>query len=266
MTQEPTQEPTLARVDDLGDRLVVVNMNIAARGAISPELYTAIRDAMDRAQDPRIRAVILTAEGGYFCAGGNLKSIQERRTLPEAERKERIEILHGVSRSIRTAPVPVIAAIEGGAAGAGLSIALACDLVVAAENATFTAAYVKAGLVPDGGLTSALARVMPRPMAMEMCLFGRAMPAERLLEIGAINQIVPAGEVDAAAQALADALARGPREAQASIRALVSSGYDQTEAAQLDAERDGMARAQGSWEAGEGIAAFIEKRRPDFTQ
>lgn len=261
-----TEAPDFARIDDLGDRLVVVNMNAAARGAITPQFYACIREAMERAQDTRVRAVILTAEGGYFCAGGDLKSIQERRKLPEAERKERIEILHGVSRAIRTAPVPVIAAIEGGAAGAGLSIALACDLVVAAEGSKFTAAYVKAGLVPDGGLTSALARVMPRPMAMEMCLFGRPMPAERLLDLGAINQIVPAGEVDAAAHALADALARGPREAQGSIRALVSSGYDQTEAAQLDAERDGMARAQGSWEAGEGIAAFIEKRRPDFKQ
>jgi len=255
---------TLARVEDQGDRLVVVNMNVDRRGALSPDLYAAIQQALTQAQEARVRAVILTAEGGFFCAGGDLNVLISRRDLPEEQRREKIDELHDLVRGIRACPVPVIAAVEGGAAGAGASLALACDLIVAAEGAKFTAAYVKAGLVPDAGLTSSLARLVPRPLAMEMCLLPRPVTAERLYALGAVTNVVPAGEVDQAAQALADALARGPRAAQATIRRLVADAYEVTEAAQLDAERDAMAQATGGAESAEGIAAFLEKRAPRF--
>lgn len=254
----------LARVDDLGDRLVVVNCNAARRGALSPDMYAAVDEAVATAADPRIRAIVLTSEGGFFCAGGDLNVLIERRKLTEDARRDKIEGLHGMIRAIRAAPVPVIAAVEGGAAGAGASLALACDLIVAAQGARFTAAYVKAGLVPDGGLTSALSRLVPRALAMEMCLLGRPVTAERMVALGAITQVTPAGETDAAAHALADALARGPRMAQSVIRDLVAGAYETPETAQLLAERDAMARAQGGDEAAEGIAAFLEKRAPEF--
>ena len=167
-------------------------------------------------------------------------------------------------RGLRAAPVPVIAAVEGGAAGAGLSLALAADLIVAEAGIKFTAAYVKAGLVPDGGLTSALARTLPRPLAMEMCLLARPVTAERMETLGAVNLVVPRQEVLAAAQALADTLAKGPAEAQQVIRHMMAEAYETPEAAQLDRERDAMASAAGAAEAGEGIAAFLEKRRPCF--
>ncbi|WP_158971703.1 oxepin-CoA hydrolase, alternative type [Chachezhania sediminis] len=256
--------PELARVDDLGDRLVVVNMNTTKRGALSPALYAAINEAMAKAADPRIRAVILTAEGGFFCAGGDLSVLIDRRKMPEDARRAKVDELHGLVRAIRACPVPVIAAVEGGAAGAGASLALACDLIVAAEGVKFTAAYVKAGLVPDGGLTSALSRMLPRQLAMEMCLLARPVIAERMESLGVVNAVVPAGEADAAAHRLADALAKGPREAQGVIRRLVAQAYENTEAEQLDAERDAMARAAGGTESGEGIAAFLEKRAPKF--
>nr|WP_217351774.1 enoyl-CoA hydratase family protein [Ruegeria sp. HKCCD8929] len=254
----------MARVEDLGDRLVVVNRNAARRGALSADLYAAIRHAMEKAVEPRIRAVILTAEGGFFCAGGDLNVLIERRKLTEAERRDKVDDLHDLVRLIRACPVSVIAAVEGGAAGAGVSLALACDLLVAAEGARFTAAYVRAGLVPDAGLTSALARMVPRQLAMEMCLLARPVSAERMAELGVVNAVVPAGEVDAAAHALADELAWGPRAAQGVIRGLVAQAYEVPEARQLDAERDAMARAAGGEEAAEGIAAFLEKRPPEF--
>ena len=257
---------TLARMEDRGDRAVVVNMNVDRRGALSPDLYTAINDALVLAQRDRIRAVILTAEGGFFCAGGDLNVLIERRDLTEPERREKVDELHDLVRGIRECPVPVIAAVEGGAAGAGASLALACDLIVAAEGAKFTAAYVKAGLVPDAGLTASLARLLPRPLAMEMCLLARPVSAERMLALGAINAVVPGEEVDKTANALADALAQGPRMAQSTIRRLVSDAYETDEARQLDAERDGMAAAAGGPEAAEGIAAFLEKRAPRFGQ
>ncbi|TDK51940.1 oxepin-CoA hydrolase, alternative type [Antarcticimicrobium luteum] len=257
---------TLARVDDKGDRLVVVNMNAARRGALTPDLYAAITQAMHQAAQPRVRAVILTSERGFFCAGGDLNVLIDRRKMTEDERRAQIEKLHDVIRGLRACPVPVIAAIEGGAAGAGLSIALACDLIVAAEDAQFTAAYVKAGLVPDGGLTAALARSLPRPLAMEMCLLGRPVGAGRMAALGAVNLLSAPGGAEVAAHELADALARGPRDTQGAIRRLVASAYDMSEAEQLARERDAMARATGSAEAAEGIAAFLEKRRPDWSQ
>lgn len=137
-------------------------------------------------------------------------------------------------------------------------------MIVAEAGANFTAAYVKAGLVPDGGLTASLARMVPRPLAMEMCLLGRPVSAEQLQALGAITSVAAAGEVLDRAQELADALAQGPRDAQRVIRGLVAGAYDRFEIAQLDAERDAMARAAGGTEAAEGIAAFLEKRPPRF--
>lgn len=254
----------LARIDDRGDRLVVVNMNVTRRGALSPELYTAIQEAVLRASEPRIRAVLLTSEGGFFCAGGDLNLLAERAKLSEPERREKIEGLHGVIRSIRACSVPVIAAVEGGAAGAGASIALACDLIVAAQGAAFTASYVKAGLVPDGGLTTTLSRLVPRALAMEMCLLARPISAERMVQLGAVNAAVPKGEALDEAHRIADQLAHGPRQAQSEIRQMVSNAYEAYEQDQLMRERDAMARAQGGREAAEGIAAFLEKRRARF--
>jgi len=256
----------LARVEDKGDRLVVVNMNASRRGALTPEFYETVMAAMAQAAEPRIRAVIITAEGGFFCAGGDLNVLISRRDLPEMERREKVDMLHDMIRAIRGCKVPVIAAVEGGAAGAGASLALACDFIVADEGTNFTASYVKAGLVPDGGLTSALSRLLPRALAMEMCLLARPVSAARMAALGAITAAVPAGTADAEAMALADALAKGPREALGVTRQMVAEAYEATEAAQLDRERDAMAAAQGGAEAAEGIAAFLEKRKPDFTK
>lgn len=255
----------LARIEDAGDRLVVVNANAKRRGALSPELYETVgRACAQAAAEPRLRAVILTAEGGFFCAGGDLNVLIERAGLPESERLEKIDGLHGMIRAIQGCPVPVIAAVEGGAAGAGASLALACDLVVAAQGARFTASYVRIGLVPDGGLTGSLARLLPRALAMEMCLLARPVTAERMAELGAINAAVPAGETLAEAHRLADALASGPALAQGAVKSLVSGAFESAFAAQLTAEQHAMARAQGGAEAAEGIAAFLEKRPPRF--
>jgi 2-(1,2-epoxy-1,2-dihydrophenyl)acetyl-CoA isomerase len=137
-------------------------------------------------------------------------------------------------------------------------------LIVMEAGAKFTAAYVKAGLVPDGGLTASLARMIPRPLAMEMCVLARPVTAERMQALGAVNAVVDVDQVMAEAHVFADAVAAGPREAQARIRMMVAAGYEQTEVAQLDLERDAMAHAAGGDEAAEGIAAFLEKRKPEY--
>ncbi len=253
-----------ARIEDKGDRLIIWNGNQDKRGALSPELYDCIGTAMKQAEDPRIRVVILTSDGPFFCAGGNLNVLIERRGLSEDARRGKVDELHDLLRAMRNCPVPLIAAVEGGAAGAGLSLALACDMIVAAKDAKFTAAYVKAGLVPDGGLTSAMARLLPRPLAMEMCLMGRPVMAARFAELGAVNRLAGPGKTMEEAMILADALAAGPRQAQGVIRDLVAAAYEASEAQQLDAERDAMAAAAGRDEAAEGIAAFLEKRAPTY--
>lgn len=253
-----------AYVEDAKDRLIVWNGNADKRGAITPAYYQSILDAIALANERRVRAVIITSQGGFFCAGGDLKVLIERRSLPEVERQGKIELLHDVIRAIRASPVPVIAGVKGGAAGAGASIALACDFIVMEAGAKFTASYVKAGLVPDGGLTASLARMIPRPLAMEMCVLARPVTAERMQALGAVNAVVPVDQVMVEAHVWADAVAAGPRDAQARIRAMVATGYDQNETAQLDLERDAMAHAAGGNEAAEGIAAFLEKRKPEY--
>ena len=257
----------LARCEDHGNRLIVVNSNTSKRNALSPDLYRVLINSMDlAAQEPRITSVILRSESGYFCAGGDLGHLATRRDMPRDQRVARIEELHDVIRAVMNCPKPVIAAVEGGAAGAGVSLAFACDMIVAEQDATFTVAYVKAGLVPDGGLTSTLAAHLPRELVMRMALLGEPVTAERMFSLGAISQIEPAGNVVPAALALADRLGAGPSAAQARIKALVNSAHTSSRLDQMNAERDAMADAIATPEAAEGIAAFLEKRRPDFAK
>ena len=257
----------IAYCKDLGDRLLVFNANPAKRNVLSPEYYQVIKDAMQQASDEaRICAVIMSAEGDFFCAGGDLRQLQARRESSREYRLERIEKLHDVIRSITQCTKPVVAAIEGGAAGAGVSIAFACDFMVASDTAAFTAAYVKAGLVPDGGLTHHLAQQIPRALLMRMTMLGEPVTAQRLFELGALAELVPAGAVMDKAMALVDQLADGPTATQSAIKQLVNQAADGVFKEQLSREREAMVDAIGSDEAAEGIASFLEKRKSDFAR
>ncbi len=250
------------RLEDRGPVLVVHN-RLKKRGAISPELYQSIIEAVELARQPSRRCIILSG-GAFFCAGGDLSILKTRTDLAFAERCQKIELLHDTVRAMQASRVPLIAAIEGGAAGAGLSLALACDLIIAAEGAKFTAAYVKAGLTPDGVLTHILSRLVPRHLSMEMCLLGRSITAERFAQLGVVSQISPVGQTLETALKLAEPLLTGPPKAQQNIRRLVSRAYHSNFEAQLALEATAMAEAQGSSEAAEGISAFLEKRKPEF--
>ena len=161
-------EPLLVRRE--GAVLILSNNNVAARNALSPEFYAAVTTALAQAAaDEHIGAVILTGEGGHFCAGGDLRQLAKRRELPIAQRREKLEGLHDLIRAVRDCPKPVIAAVEGAAAGAGLSLALACDMLVAAKNSVFSVAYVKVGLTPDGGATAFLSEFVSRQVLTELC-------------------------------------------------------------------------------------------------
>ncbi|NDP64303.1 oxepin-CoA hydrolase, alternative type [Polaromonas sp.] len=255
--------PLLSRRE--GAVLVLLNNNPAARNALSPAFYVALTQALAEAQaDPQVGAIVLTGVDGMFCSGGDLRQLSLRRTLTLPERRAHLEGLHNLIRTIRDCAKPVIAAVEGAAAGAGLSIALACDMLVSARNAVFSVAYVKVGLTPDGGATAFLAEFVSRQVLTELCLSGDRFTGECLHALGAVNRLTEPGEALAQALALAASVAGGPLRAMASIKALCRSAPQATLEEQLEREARFMVQAQGDDEAAEGIAAFLEKRSADF--
>jgi enoyl-CoA hydratase/carnithine racemase len=245
--------------------LILSNNNVAARNALSPEFYAAVTTALQQAAaDSSVGAIILTGEGGHFCAGGDLRQLAKRRELPEAERREKLEGLHDLIRAVRDCPKPVIAAVEGAAAGAGLSLALACDMLVAAKNSMFSVAYIKVGLTPDGGATAFLAEFVSRQVLTELCLTGERLSGERLHALGAVNRLAEPGQAVDVARALAQQIAKGPELATARIKQLCSGAVHNTLAQQLELEAQYMVQSQMTEESREGIGAFLDKRAADF--
>ena len=256
-------EPLLQRRE--GAVLVLSNNNPAARNALSPAFYAALTQALAAAQlDPAVGAIVLTGEGGHFCSGGDLRQLATRRELPVEERRAKLEGLHDLVRALRACDKPVIAAVEGAAAGAGLSLALACDMLVAARNAVFSVAYVKVGLTPDGGVTAFLAEFVSRQVLNELCLTGERISGERLHALGAVNRLAEPGQALAQAIELARQVASGPALAMARIKDLCSHAGAHTLEQQLELEARYMVQSQATEESREGIAAFLEKRTADF--
>lgn len=256
-------EPLLIRRE--AGVLILSNNNVAARNALSPEFYAAVTTVLQQAAaDSGVGAIILTGEGGHFCAGGDLRQLAKRRELPEAERRDKLEGLHNLIRAVRDCPKPVIAAVEGAAAGAGLSLALACDMLVAAKNSVFSVAYVKVGLTPDGGATAFLAEFVSRQVLTELCLTGERLSGERLHALGAVNRLAEPGQATQAALALAQQVAQGPELAMARIKQLCSVAPHNTLEQQLELEAQYMVQSQVTEESREGIGAFLDKRAADF--
>jgi enoyl-CoA hydratase/carnithine racemase len=240
--------------------------NPAARNALTPEVYAALPAALEQAQhDPNVGAILLTGAGGVFCSGGDLKRLAQRRAMTPPERRVGIEGLHGLIRAIRDCGKLVIAAVEGSAAGAGLSIALACDLLVAARNASFSVAYVKVGLSPDGGATAFLSEFVSRQVLTELCVTGKPVTGERMHALGVVNRLAEPGSARAEAIAMAQTLASGPERAMARIKSLCRHAGENTLDAQLDLEARNMVDSLADDEAAEGIEAFFGKRPADFS-
>jgi len=237
----------------------------ALRNALHPSLYPeAAQHFRDAAGDESLGAIVLCGEGAHFCGGGDLRRLQQQRTQAEAGQLQILDALHDWVEAMRACPLPVIAAVEGAAAGGGFSVALGCDLIVAAEDARFVMSYVRIGLSPDGGGSDALARALPPQAALELLLDGDVATAQRLHALGLVNRIAPPGQAVATALAWAERLAAGPRTAQQRIKQLVHAARGRGHRAQLDAERDAFVASLYGPEAGEGIAAFLDKRKPTY--
>lgn len=245
--------------------LILTLSNPDFKNALGPEIYAAGIEALNAAENSRdIRSVVITGEGAMFCAGGNLQRLQaNRREAPEVQAQS-IEGLHNWIDSIRTYPKPVIAAVEGAAVGAGFSLALACDFVVAADNAVFAMSYSTEALSPDGGGSWSLARTLPRALASELLMCGERISAKRLHDLGLVNRVTAPGDALTQALQLAGQLnARAPN-ALASIKELINEAPVSTLSQQLDSERDHFVRNLHHANGGEGIDAFLQKRTPQY--
>ncbi len=248
-----------------GSTLVLTLSNPETKNTLSPEIYAAGIEALNAAENnPEIRSVVITGEGSMFCAGGNLQRLQaNRREAPEVQ-AESIEGLHNWIDSIRTYPKPVLAAVEGAAAGAGFSLALACDFVVAASNAVFVMSYVNVALSPDGGGSWGLARALPRALANELLMLGGRIDASRLHDLGLVNRVCAPGEALATSLRLADQLNTRAPNALASIKELVNDAAINSLSSQLASERDHFVRNLHHANGAEGMEAFLQKRPPQY--
>lgn len=248
-----------------GNTLILTLSNPEFKNALGPEIYAAGVEALNAAENnPEIRSVVITGEGALFCAGGNLLRLQANRREPPEVQAQSIEGLHNWIDSIRTYPKPVIAAVEGAAAGAGFSLALACDFVVAADDAVFVMSYSTVGLSPDGGGSWALARNLPRPLVSELLMCGERISAQRLQALGLVNRVAAPGHALTRALELAEKLnARAPNTL-ASIKDLINDAPGNTLGQQLASERDHFVRNLHHSNGGEGIDAFLHKRTPQY--
>ena len=252
------------RVDVDGPVATITLDRPEALNALTVPVKVALREALERlAVDRAVRAVILTGAGRAFCAGQDLAEREEPDAAPlDVELRERY---NPIILALRAMGQPVIAAVNGVAAGAGASIAFACDLRIAAADARFVLAFGRLGLVPDSGATWFLPRLVGDARAAELVLIGDPIPADEALRIGLVSRVVPNDELLPQARALADRIAAGAPMALA----LTKGALERAATIDLETALEGEAKLQGiagaSADHAEGLAAFREKRAPRFT-
>ena len=248
-----------------GQTLILTLHNPEQRNTLDPAMYAAGVEALNVAEGSTdIRSVVITGSGGMFCAGGNLQRLLANRQQPPEVQAQSIEGLHSWIETIRTYPKPVIAAVEGAAAGAGFSLALACDFIVAARNAVFVMAYSNVALSPDGGASWSLSQALPRQIASEILMGGDRIGAERLHALGLVNRVAEAGSALDAALALAEQLNAKAPNALASIKELLNEAPHASLTQHLGHERDHFVKNLHHANGGAGISAFLEKRVPRY--
>jgi 2-(1,2-epoxy-1,2-dihydrophenyl)acetyl-CoA isomerase len=238
-----------------------------ALNALSLQLTRDLHDAIRQAVADKSRAAVLTANGRAFCSGGDLremKSMWEREGRIEAFLEEPLAALHELIRLIRETPMPFVAAVNGVCAGAGTNLALACDLVVAADDAIFNEAFVKIGLTPDCGGTFFLPRAIGEKLAAELFMTGESVSAERAAQFGMINRVVPADDLLVNARMLAKQLSKAPTAGIGRIKRLLNASYSNSLQEQLVLEHELQIESGKSDDFREGVSAFFEKRSPDF--
>ena len=237
-----------------------------ALNAINLQATQEFCDLVKRiSSDQSVRAVVLTGKGERaFCAGGDVAELAASGDGIENLIREMTGVLHvGISR-LAWLRAPVIGAINGVAAGAGLSFAACCDLAIAAEHAKFTSAYTHIGLTPDGSSTWFLTRLLGRRRVMDLYMNNRVLSAQEALEWGLVNRVVPAADLMSEVTKLASQLAKGPTSAYGGIKRLVNMAHNDTLESQMARETRVIAQMSRTKDAREGISAFVAKRKPQF--
>ena len=260
-----TETPLLVAVDD---GVATLTLNRPERlNAFTAALHEALAAALEHAaHDDAVRALLITGAGRGFCAGQDLS---ERMPIPGEARRDLGNGLeryyNPLIRRLRGLEKPVVAAVNGVAAGAGVGLALACDIVIAAQSASFIEAFSRIGLVPDAGNTWFLPRLAGSARAMGMALTGEAVPAERAADWGLIWKAVPDEALMSEARELAVRLAHGPTRALGLTKRALNRSPANDLDSQLDLERDLQREAGLGEDYREGVAAFLEKRPPRFS-
>jgi 2-(1,2-epoxy-1,2-dihydrophenyl)acetyl-CoA isomerase len=239
-----------------------------ALNALNRETTQALRTAFDAtARDPEVGAIVLTGAGRAFCAGADLKDVSARQTAGETDLGADLRTNYApLIRAIRACSKPVIAALNGTAAGAGLSLALACDLRLAAAGAQLIVVFVRVGLVPDAGSLFFLTRMLGLSKATELAITGDPLSADDAHRLGLVAAVVPAEQLMAAALERGRQLAQGPRKTYALIKAGLERALELDLEQTLELESQLQALAAKTPDAQEAIRAFLEKRKPRFGQ
>lgn len=250
---------------DQGLVTIVLNRPKAAN-SINLEMARELADAAIRCDsDPTVRAVLLTATGKMFCAGGEVPSFIEAGDNAPALLKDISGQLHLANSRFARMDAPLIVAVNGTAAGAGFSLAISGDLVIAAESARFTLAYTGIAVSPDGGASHLLPRLVGLRRAQELIYTNRLLGAQEALEWGLLTKVVTDEQLMDEATVLAKQLAQGPTKAFGQCKALLLSSFDNGLEQQLEMESRGISRLINSADGQEGIHAFAAKRKPNFT-
>jgi len=249
------------------DNVATITLNRPdAANAMNPQMAKELSECARLCQDnPDVRAVIIQANGKMFCAGGDLSEFAAAEEAVGSLLLSMTADLHQFISHLTRMNAPVIAAVQGTAAGAGFSLAAAADITIAAEHAKFTMAYTNAGLSPDGSSTYFLPRRIGDRKARELMLTNRVLSAEEAVSWGIINQAVPADQLDSTVDALAKQLANGPTLAFGSVKTLLNQSFDNGLETQMELETREIARLSTTADGQEGIQAFLAKRKPEFT-
>lgn len=251
--------------------VAILTLNhVEVMNAVSLPMLGGIGDALDVVEDPEhgIRCLVLTGEGRGFCTGANLQGRSDTGGVKSPRNRAGAALethFHPVLRRLRDLHCPIVTAVNGPAAGAGMSIALMGDLIYAARSAYFLQAFRRIGLVPDCGVTWLLPRMVGRARALELSLLGEKLPAETAQEWGLINKVFDDADLMKEALAIARGLAEGPTVALAGIRRLYWESPNNSYEEQLDLESSLQRKAGASSDFGEGVKAFLEKRPAQFT-
>lgn len=257
---------------DITDGVGTLTMNRPdARNALSLEMRGGMHEFLDQYEnDDSVRCVVIKGAGDHFMAGGDVKSFAQMAKEQSSEELRthflrRIHDLHGFISAMRRFPKPIIASTRGAVAGAGVSLAAACDLIIASDDSFYTLAYCHIGISPDGSATYSLPRMVGVKKAMEMVLLGDRIDAETMAGAGLVNKVVPTADLDEETAKLASRLAKGPTRAYSHAKRLMYASINNQLEHQLQLEAEAFADCAGGEDFKEGVTAFVEKRKAVFT-